>query len=165
MLRSTVMVLLCGAVIGAQAFAGVKNEALGGQSFKGEIEVTASPEEVWTVLTDTRKIGEVLQYKYLGGATTFESLGDHARFKVWGDEGTLFLVYATPKEELRVSWIPDNGSYLCQERWTLTTEGKWTKVTYESRYTESGAQSADELAKQVKASETMLKRLKKAVEG
>jgi uncharacterized protein YndB with AHSA1/START domain len=165
MLRSTVRVLLWVAMLGGSAFAGVKNETLGAQRFKGEIVVSASPEDVWAVITDTRKVGEVLQYQYLSGATTFTSLGDHARFKVWGDEGTLFLVYATPGKELRVSWVPDNGSYLCQERWTLTREGDGTKITYESRYTESGAQSDEELARQVKGSEKMLKRLKKTVEG
>ncbi len=82
-----------------------------------------------------------------------------------GDEGTLFLSFINKPSELRFNWEVDGGSYLCQERWLLASEGKGTKVTFIERYTESGKQSSQELSKQRSYYDEVLKRLKQMSEA
>ena len=78
---------------------------------------------------------------------------------------TLVLIYAKPDTELRYTLDPENASYICQKRWLLTPAGNGTKVRIEDRYTESGSQSAESLAAQVKDWNEALSRLKKLSEA
>ena len=52
-----------------------------------------------------------------------------------------------------------------RERWVLTPAGSGTKVSLDERYTESGPQTADDLAAQVKSFNEALARLKAMCEG
>jgi len=167
MKRNRVFVLLASALILAQAngFAQVANKKLTGQSFGGEIVIEASPQAVWVAITDVQKLGSALNFEYKGAAKRLEKVGDHVQMKVWGDAGTYILIYAKPGSELRFVWEPDNATYLCQERWTLTAAGKGTKLTYEERYTESGPQTAGQIAEQVKTYNQALARVKAVCEG
>jgi len=162
-----VFVLLASALILAPAnsFAQVTNKNLTGQSFGGEVVIAASPQAVWAVITDVQKLGRALNFEYKGAAKKLEKVGDHVQMKVWGDAGTYILIYAKPGSELRFVWEPDNATYLCQERWTLTAAGKGTKLTYEERYTESGSQTAGQIAEQVKTYNQALARVKALCEG
>ncbi|MCI0698887.1 SRPBCC domain-containing protein [candidate division KSB1 bacterium] len=152
-------------VVGANGFAQVANKKLTGQSFSGEITINASPQAVWAVLTDVQKVGSALGFEYKGVAKKLEKVGDSVQLKVWGDAGTYILIYAKPGSELRYVWEPDNATYICQERWTLAPSGKSTKLTYEERYTESGPQTAEAIAEQVKSYNQALAKVKALCEG
>jgi carbon monoxide dehydrogenase subunit G len=149
----------------ANGFAQVANKKLTGQSFGGEITINASPQAVWAVLTDVQKVGSALNFEYKGAPKKLEKVGDNVQLKVWGDTGTYILIYAKPGSELRYVWEPDNATYICQERWTLAPSGKGTKVTYEERYTESGPQTAEAIAEQVKSYNQALAKVKALCEG
>jgi len=118
---------------------------------------------VWNVLTDMKKISEVLGYDYVG-TTKMNKAGDKVQLTIWGDSGTYILIYSKAGSELRFMWEPENATYLCQTRWRLAASGKTTKVMFEDRYTESGPQSADDIAAQVKGYNEALARLKSTCE-
>jgi uncharacterized protein YndB with AHSA1/START domain len=143
----------------------VGNSKLSGQSFKGATVVNASSEKVWAILTNPKHLPELLEYELLETARKLDKLGSNLKLKALGDPGRMFLTYSKPLSELRFSWQPDNGTYLCQEEWTLKKSGKGTKITYQTRYTESGPQSKEDIAAQVKAGNDMLVRLKKLCES
>ena len=152
-------------LLNAQVFSQVANKKLAGQSFSGELTINATSQAVWAVLTDVQKLASALNFEYKGAAKKLEKVGDNVQLKVWGDAGTYILIYAKSASELRFTWEPDNASYLCQERWTLAPAGKGTKLTYEERYTESGPQTADAIAEQVKSYNQALAKVKALCEG
>jgi uncharacterized protein YndB with AHSA1/START domain len=154
------VVLMTGA-----GLAQVTNKKLTGQDFTGEITISAGPQAVWAVLTDWQKVSNILGLEYKGAAKKMMKVGDNAAAKYGGDTGSWILVYAKPSSELRYAWEPDNGSYLCQARWLLTPAGNGTKVSYEDRYTESGPQTAEAIAEQIKSYNQALARLKSVCEG
>lgn len=149
----------------AQSSAQVVNKKLTAQSFSGEVAINASSQAVWAVITDVQKLGGALNFEYKGAPKKLEKVGDNVQMKVWGDAGTYILIYAKPGSELRYVWEPDNATYICQERWTLTPVGKGTKLTYEERYSESGLQTAEAIAEQVKSYNQALARVKALCEG
>ncbi|MDZ7361336.1 MAG: SRPBCC family protein [candidate division KSB1 bacterium] len=163
--RFLMLLTLALLVVAANSSAQVANKKLTGQSFGGEITVNASPQAVWAVITDVQKLSSALGFEHKGAPKKLEKVGDNVPLKVWGDTGTYILIYAKPGNELRFVWEPDNATYICQERWTLTPAGKGTKLTYEERYTESGSQSADAIAEQVKSYNQALAKIKAMCEG
>jgi len=165
MRRSMFMFTLGLIFISTNIFSQVANKKLTGQDFTGEVTINATPQQVWAVLTDLQKFSSVMGIEYKGAAKKLEKVGDSAPVNYGGDSGMWILVYARPGSELRYSWEPDNASYLCQERWILTPAGKGTKVQYEDRYTESGPQTAEAIAEQVKSYNQALARLKTMCEG
>lgn len=152
-------------VVSANSFAQVTNKKLTGQHFAGAIMINANPQAVWAVLTDVQKVGSALGFEFKGAPKKLEKVGDSVQLKVWGDTGTYILIYAKPGSELRYVWEPDNATYICQERWTLAPSDTGTKVTYEERYTESGPQTAEAIAEQVKSYNQALAKLKAMCEG
>jgi hypothetical protein len=145
-------------------FAQINNTKLTGQSFKGEVTVNATPDMVWTVLTDISKLSKVGGFEYQGAEKRLTKVGDNVKLKVFGDEGTFILSFVKPNVELRYTWEPDNASYLCQERWQLIPSGKETKVIFEDRYTESSPQTSEDISYQVESYNETLSKLKTLVE-
>ncbi|MDZ7343163.1 MAG: SRPBCC family protein [candidate division KSB1 bacterium] len=165
MRRMTCMLSFGLLVLNANIFAQVANKKLTGQSFTGEVMINAAPQAVWGVLTDAQKLAHVIGFEYTGSVKKLEKIGDNVPMKGFGDTGTLVIVYAQPAAELRFAWEPDNASYLCQGRWTLAAAGKGSKVTYIDRYTESGPQTPEDIAAQIKSYNEALTRLKAKCEG
>lgn len=145
-------------------FAQTKNQKLSGQSFSGAITVNASPEQVWSVLTDAAAFTKIMGYEYQSGSKKFSQVGAQALVKVWGDESNFTLTRADAGKELRFNLDPANGSYICSCRWKLAKSGNGTKVWFEERYTESAPQSQADLDAQVKDNNEMLQRVKMAAE-
>ncbi|MBK6913698.1 MAG: hypothetical protein IPH11_08510 [Ignavibacteriales bacterium] len=159
----TLAVFLIGFIFNSNAQ--IVNSPLTGQQFKGSVFINAPGEKIWSLLTDVKKHSAIMGSEYKGGAKTFSKVGESARLKEMGDEGTLFLSFINKPSELRFNWEVDGGSYLCQERWLLSAENKGTKVTFIERYTESGKQSSEELSKQTEYYSEALKRLKQMSES
>lgn len=150
---------------GTGVFAQVNNTKLTGQSFKGEVIVDASPKVVWAVITDIQKLSDIENFEYQGTPKKLTKVGDSVPMEVFGDKGTFVLTYAEPNEELRYTWEPENASYLCQERWVLSPSGNGTKIIFEDRYTESGPQTEEDIAAQVKLYNEALTKLKAFTES
>lgn len=130
------------------AAAGSSHAPLGAQSFHGETVVKASPAQVWSVLTDARKLTGLLGYDYHAGTKAFDHVGAAARVTVWGEDGNFVLVRARDGRELRFSLDPAGGSYICACAWSLEPVEGGTRVRFTERYTESGPQTAEALQQQ-----------------
>lgn len=163
--KVSLLLLVAIIFVAVPGFTQVANKKLTGQSFSGELSINASPQAVWMVITDVQKLGSALNFEYKGVPKKLEKVGDNVQMKVWGDTGTYILIYAKPGRELRYVWEPDNATYICQERWTLTPADKGTKLTYEERYSESGPQTAAAIAEQIKSYNQALARVQAMAEG
>lgn len=159
-----VLSIAAGLVAAVAARAQVQNSKITGQSFTCTTTIKAAPAVVWAQLTDAQNLSKVLDYEYTGPAFKFSRLGDNVRMTSMGDTGTLILTYIKPGSELRYTWEPDNGSYICQQRWTVAPDGKMVKATLIERYTESGGQTPADIAAQSKAFDEGMMRLKKTCE-
>lgn len=145
-------------------FAQVENTKIGAQEFTGEIVIEADKAAIWSILTNVDEFCKIMGYRYLDGARVFDKVGVNSQLEDYGDKGTLILTKFVLNEELRFSWDPDNASYLCTERWTLTTNGNNTSVKLVLRYSESGPQSAEAISEQVEHYNTALAKLKRKAE-
>jgi uncharacterized protein YndB with AHSA1/START domain len=164
--RYILISIALGLLLSAQfCFGQSKNIPLTGQHFVGEVTVQAAPEKVWEILTNTGQLTDILGYEFVKGTRKFETVGDYAQVKVWGDAGNFLLVRADQAKELRFSLDPENGSYICSCRWVLTPSGNGTTVRYEERYTESAPQSPADVAVQVKDTNEKFNKLKLLVEN
>jgi len=152
-------------LLAVSGMAQVANKKLTAQSFSGELMINAGPPAVWAAITDVQKLASALNFEYKGAPKKLERVGESVQMKVWGDAGTYILIHAKPGSELRYVWEPDNATYICQERWTLTPAGRGTKLVYEERYTESGPQTAAAIAEQVKSYNQALARVKAMCEA
>ncbi|HSG30776.1 MAG TPA: SRPBCC family protein [Thermodesulfobacteriota bacterium] len=165
MLRSLVFGMILSLVTIGTSYSAVQNSAIGGQVFKGSVEINASAEKVWAVLTDLKTFTPAIGFEFLSGKEKVDAVGDTARIKVWSDNTTYLLTYADVNNELRFALEPDNASYICQKRWLLESNGKKTKLTLIDIYTESGKQSQESLDKQVADWEKKLAKLKELAEA
>jgi uncharacterized protein YndB with AHSA1/START domain len=161
------LALVLGAIsaVSGVASAQTTNKKSGAQEFSATVEIAAPPEKVWKALTDAAGFGGFLKMDYKGGDKKLEKVGDHAMYKVWGDDADVVVSVAKPNQELRIALEPANASYICACRFVITPSGKGSKLMYMERYSESGAQSAEDLAKQVKDMNEGLAKLKAAAEG
>lgn len=165
MLRSLVFGMILSLVTIGTSYSAVQNSTIGGQVFKGSVEINASAEKVWAVLTDLKTFTPAIGFEFLSGKEKVDAVGDTARIKVWSDNTTYLLTYADVNNELRFALEPDNASYICQKRWLLESNGKKTKLTLIDIYTESGKQSQESLDKQVADWEKKLAKLKELAEA
>ncbi len=135
-----------------------------GQRFSSEVTVDAPLPKVFAALSDAATAAKVLHMD-TKATTKLAKVGDSIRVTDSGDPGALVVTTFVPGAELRLQLDPDNGTYICQERFTLVPAGKGTKVTLEVRYTESGPQKPEDLAKQAKQLDEGLAALKAIVEA
>lgn len=112
--------------------------------------VEAPPAKVWEALTSVDGFGTLTGFHATGGAKSFTKIGDAVPAQVWSDAGRLVVTELVPGKELRVTWEPAKGHYLCSKRIVLSPAGAGTSVEYWDRYTDDQP-NADETARQVAA--------------
>lgn len=142
----------------------VENVGMSAQEFKGQIELEASPADVWNALTEAKSICELLNYTLRTGPQNFSGVGDNVQLTVWSDNGTFIVTKYVPQKEIRFVWDPENATYFCLQQWALTAKGENTIVNFKLTYTESGSQTSEALAQQVDFYKKMLAKLKATVE-
>lgn len=114
------------------------------------IELTAKPAEVWATLTTWEGFGTLTGFKPTGPGKKISRVGDSTAATVWDDRGMLVVTGFVPEKELRVSWDPENASYLCAKRIVLKPSAGGTTLEYRDRYTDDQP-NADETARKVAA--------------
>ena len=112
--------------------------------------VNAPPAKVWETLASLDGFGTLTGFHATGGAKTFTKIGDAVPAQVWSDSGRLIVTELVPGRELRVTWEPAKGHYLCSKRIVLSAAGAGTSLEYWDRYTDDQP-NADETARQVAA--------------
>jgi len=165
MIRSIIFGILFSLTAFSFSYSAVENTQIGGQVFKGQIEINASPDKVWSVLTNLKTFTDAIGFEFLSGKTNVNAVGDTARIKVWSDNTTYLLTYIDVNKELRFALEPDNASYICQKRWILEPSGDKTILTLIDIYTESSKQSQESLNQQSAEWEKKLAKIKALAEA
>ncbi len=120
----------------------------------GTFEIKAPPEKVWKTISSVAGFCALTGFKPDTGQNTlaFTKIGDHVSAQIWGDKGHLIATVVEQKKELRVTWDPSGGHYLCAKRIVLKPSGQGTTVEYWDRYSDDQpAAKVDETLKQVTA--------------
>jgi uncharacterized protein YndB with AHSA1/START domain len=113
------------------------------------IDVKAPPAKVWSAITSLDGFAALTGFKATGGAA-FRKIGDSAPATAWEDKGRLVVTELVPEKELRVSFEPAQGHYLCQKRIVLSPSAGGTRIEYWDRYTDDQP-NAEQTAQQVVA--------------
>ncbi len=134
-----------------------------------QIEIGAPPAAVWTyVTTGKNMVTWCPVWKSPANATIhLTKVGDALDFTdQWGNGGRSIVTYVARDKELRVAHEPNDGSYMCQAKITLTASGAGTAVNYTEQYTdESAAKDFEATAQKMQATMAqMLAALKKGAE-
>ena len=166
-LLSTVVFVIVSVFVLPASAQEASNTKLGAQEFVGTVEVSKAPKAVWAMLTKAGFSAKAIGFVHQTGSKSFAQVGDAARVKLtdWNESGTFVVTHVKPGKELRMSFDPENGSYLCRDRWELSPAGKGTKITLTQTYTESGEQSETEIQEQVSKWEAKMATIKALVEG
>ena len=135
-----------------------------------ELEIAAPPGAVWARLTQGKSLVTWCPvWKNPANAkATLAKVGDVLDYSdQWGNGGRSVVTYLAPSKELRIAHEPNDGSYLCQAKITLTPKGTGTVVRYVEQYTdESAPADLDATAKKMESEmAATLASLKKSAEA
>jgi len=130
----------------AIANAQITSNDISAKHYTGEVTIQAAPQAVFGMITNCEKHCALMGGKHISGSTTYSKVGSTSYTEIdGGDKGTEVVTYFKPSKEIRISFEPDNGTYLCGEKWVLTPSGNGTKVHYDETYTMSGPMDANAL--------------------
>ena len=135
-----------------------------------QMEIAAPPSVVWARLTQGKNLVTWCPvWKNPSNAkVSLAKVGDVLDYTdQWGNGGRSVVTYFSPSKELRIAHEPNDGSYLCQAKITLSPKGNATIVRYVEQYTdESSPADLDATAKKMESEmSATLASLKKSAEG
>lgn len=107
-----------------------------------DAEVAASAEQVWGYMTSGKNLVTWCPYWKSPDNAKIDigSVGDVMDFTDdWGNGGRSIVTFLDAPRELRVAHEPNDGSYMCQARFTLEATEAGTKVRYVEQYTDESA--------------------------
>ena len=115
-----------------------------------KMELKAPTEKVWATLCSMKGFSALTGFApdSISRMKVFIRFGDFARASIWSDKGHLVVTGFVPFKELRVTWEPDNASYLCSKRFLLSKTATGTTLEMWDRYTDDQP-TVDETAKKV----------------
>jgi hypothetical protein len=133
----------------APTVAPVKKGAL--VTITAHLELKAPPARVWATAASAKGFSALTGFEpdAADRARTFSKIGASIGASAWTDKGRLFVTGLVPGKELRITWEPENASYLCAKRIVLAPSPGGTSLEYWDRYTDDQP-SVDETAKQVR---------------
>lgn len=108
-------------------------------TLNGEMEIDASQSEVWAALTDAETAQSWCPYWQNANTTEpMNTVGASIAFKdAWGNGGRSVVLYAEEAKELRFAHVPNDGSYLCQVKFSLKENGSGTAVSVTEQYSDN----------------------------
>jgi uncharacterized protein YndB with AHSA1/START domain len=136
---------------------------------EAQIEIKATPAQVWKALTDADKVQSWCPlWKAAAQVKPLTSVGQTIAFKDdWGNVGKSVVIFVDAGKELRVAHVPDNGSYLCQTRFVIAPGAQGTVVHVTEQYSDAMdvPTDADTATQTQKSMEDTLASLKKIAEA
>jgi hypothetical protein len=118
------------------------------------IDLKAPVDRVWSALVSPQGLAALTGNK-LDGIKGLAKLGDATAAMCATDKGDFVCTHAVEGKELRLSFEPENASYLCENRITLESlPGGKTRLAITDRYSDDQADSVDKTAKEVSAEMT-----------
>lgn len=118
---------------------------------EAKIDLKAPAAKVWDAITSSKGFAAATGFKIADTDKRLAKLGDAVPASVWSDKGNLVCTFGAEGKELRVSFEPDNGNYLCQKRITLEAQGGGTRLMVLDRYSDDQTDTVDKTAKDVMA--------------
>jgi len=114
----------------------------------GTFEIKAPVDRVWKLISTADSFGVLSGFQPSEKSKRLGTVGASVSASIWNDKGRLVTTYSDPEKELRVTWEPEGGHYLCAKRIVLTPSTNGTTVKYWDRYTDD--QPADSVEKTLK---------------
>lgn len=133
-------------------------------------EIAAPPAAVWASVTSGKNLVTwcPVWKEAKNSAVTLTRVGDVLEFTdQWGNGGRSIVTFLAKDKELRVAHEPNDGSYVCQARFTIAPSAKGSKVTWLEQYTDaSSARDAEATAAKMQGEmAAALATLRKLAEG
>lgn len=114
-------------------------------TFDAEARIAAPAAGVWSALTDADKaVSWCPLWKNAENAQALTELGASIDFlDEWENPGRSVVVFVDAGRELRIAHVPNDGSYVCQVKITLTPAGEATDVHVTEQYSDALDAPAD----------------------
>jgi uncharacterized protein YndB with AHSA1/START domain len=108
-------------------------------TLQGEMEIDASQSKVWSALTDAETAQSWCPYwQESRSSEPMNAVGQSMAYKdSWGNGGKSVVIYAEEAKELRIAHVPNDGSYVCQVKFTLEGNGSGTMVSVTEQYSDN----------------------------
>lgn len=138
------ILLLALALLGPAMPAGADIKTIPVVCLTAEVEIKAPPATVWAQLTEGKNLVTWCPVWKNGknAAVRLTKVGDSLDFTdQWGNGGRSVVTFWAPERELRVTHEPENGSYLCQARVSLSAGGAGTRLAWVERYTDESPEA------------------------
>lgn len=148
-MRNNIKTLLLASLLAAAAtpsLAGGKSSGPGDLALirvEAAVDIDASPAEVWGALLSSAGQSALTGFKPDQAGAALTGVGQALHGTGAYDKGTVAITRLVPEQELRISWDPDHGGYLCQSRFRLEAKGKGTRVTAQDWYSEDKPAQAE----------------------
>jgi len=107
-----------------------------------EITIAAAPSRVWAFVTKGKDLVTwcPMWKSENNSKASLTKVGDVLDYTdQWGNGGRSIVTYLVPEKEIRVAHEPNDGSYMCQAKLTLTAKGTSTLVQYSEQYTDASS--------------------------
>ncbi len=141
MKRSIFVALFVWAMVGSVvARAGdVQVSKMALMTFSGEVQIAATPADVWAALTDKDKaVSWCPMWKDASNRQPLAQVGNSMDFvDEWKNPGKSVVIFVDEGKELRLAHVPNDGSYVCQLKIVLTPEGNATRVAATEQYSDA----------------------------
>lgn len=118
----------------------------------GHVDLKGTPAQVWSALVSPKGLSALTGVQLPEGAKGLARIGDSTTATVWSDKGSLVCTQSVEGKELRISFEPENASYVCANRITLEpANGGGTRLAITDRYSDEQMETVDKTAKEVAA--------------
>ena len=105
-------------------------------SNEGEITVATKSENVWKVLTNTKKYAKVMGYKWKSGKKNVDTVGDQALVEFLEQQTTYEVTFLEPGQKIKVKITPSNAEYINEKTWVVIPVNKYkSRVVLTDVYT------------------------------
>ena len=146
-----VAAVLCAIWPGGAARADVSTRRTVCITLSDQIAIAGSPVKVWAGLGHVRGLCTLLGIECEASPGRMDRIGatvrGRERFGASVDEGTLTTSFALTGRDMRTTWDPANGSYICHTRMEIVKSGEATVLRVTTRYTDDDVAHADATAR------------------
>ena len=134
-------------------------------SNQGEITIPTKSENVWKVLTNTKKYARVMGYNWKSGKKNVDSVGDQALVEFLEQRTVYEVTMFEPAQKIGIKIAPSNSEYVNEKTWVVVPVNKWkTKVIVTDVYTLPSDMVPPSIDQQINALQDRLEELRDLAE-
>jgi hypothetical protein len=99
-------------------------------------EVPAAPGDLWKKVVSKDGLIKILGMEEAMGDENMGDAGSKLCGKLGGEGGNLVVTHINLESEIRYSWEPDQGGYVCHVTVKMAPSGKGSRVTVSDSYSD-----------------------------